>query len=277
MGTTFLQTINWEIEMKTNNTWDMQKYSDIVCYTTLICNSGLLCLDWRDICDGIQHCMYGYDEGNCDFIEFNECSYDEYRCINGMCIPDQYFLDGEYDCADLTDEKGLFLGEQCTFQEASFECDDRMCFRSEWSCGDGQCIWYRLHFQIDQYIPECNSLHDQYHMCETHKDRTQWTLPNGKCYQSPDYEEIVEYNRTDLEECLYFVKCALSQGGEKNCPCKSDVSCINELKNPCSSSMIQYPNGAIIAPYAFNSYNAVRDWSRWIPDGIVINSTLKCR
>ncbi len=89
--------------------------------------------------------------------------------------------------------------------------------------------------------------------------------------------EIVENNRTDLEKCLYFVKCALSQGGEKNCPCKRNASCINKLKNPCSSSMIQYPNGAIIAPYAFSSYKAVRDWSRWFPDGIVINGTLKCR
>ena len=105
----------------------------------------------------------------------------------------------------------------------------------------------------------------------------QWTLPNGKCYQSADYEEIVVKNRTDLEECIYFVKCALSQGAEKNCPCKDDLSCIDQLKNPCTSSIIQYPNGAIIAPYVFSFYNAMRDWSNKIPDGIVINGTIKCR
>jgi hypothetical protein len=49
------------------------------------------------------------------------------------------------------------------------------------------------------------------------------------------------------------------------------------LTNLCSSPMIQYPNGAIIAPYAFSFYNVDRDWSQWLPDGIVINGTLKCR
>jgi hypothetical protein len=138
-----------------------------------------------------------------------------------MCIPDEYFLDGEYDCADLTDEKEPFDDTICTLQPASYECDDRMCLR--------------------------------YH------------------------EEIIEYNRTNSEECLYFVKCALSVGEEKNCPCKRNVSCINELDNPCSLSMIQYPNGAIIAPYIFSFYNAVRDWSELIPDSLIINGTLKCR
>ncbi len=167
MGNTFHETINWEIQMKTNNTWDMHRYNDIVCYTTLICNSGLLCLDWRDICDGIQHCMYGYDEENCDKLEFNECEDDEYRCVNGMCIPDQYFLDGEYDCADLTDEKEPFNDTKCTFQPISYECDDRMCLRSSWSCGDGQCIWNQFEFQFDRVAIQCNSLREQYYMCET--------------------------------------------------------------------------------------------------------------
>lgn len=45
MGTTFDETINWEVEMRKNNRWDTQRYSDIVCYITLICDYGLLCLD----------------------------------------------------------------------------------------------------------------------------------------------------------------------------------------------------------------------------------------
>ncbi|CAF1437598.1 unnamed protein product, partial [Didymodactylos carnosus] len=80
----------------------------------------------RDICDGVQQCMSSLDEENCDKLEFNECEDDEYRCINGMCIPDQYFLDGDYDCLDLTDEKGHFDDGMCTFQQASYECDDRL-------------------------------------------------------------------------------------------------------------------------------------------------------
>jgi hypothetical protein len=75
-----------------------QIFGDILCYTTLSCNWGLLCLDWRDICDGEQQCKDGWDEENCDKLEFNECEEDEYRCNNGMCIPEEYWLDGEYSC-----------------------------------------------------------------------------------------------------------------------------------------------------------------------------------
>jgi hypothetical protein len=277
MGSTFNEAIIWEIKMRRKNIWDMQMYSDIVCYTTLICDYGLLCLDWRDICDGVQHCMFGYDEENCDKLEFNECEDDEYRCLNGMCIPDEYFLDGEYDCLDLTDEKQLFHDDECTFQEASYECDDRMCFPKYWSCGDGQCIYHRLDFQNYKSPYDCNSRRDQYHMCELRYYGRQWTLPNGKCYMGSDYEEIVVKNRNASEECTYFVKCVLSKGVEKNCPCGSNLSCIKKLNNPCSSSIIQYPNGAIIAPYAYSFYDAERDWSNKIPDGIKINGTIKCR
>ncbi len=41
--------------------------------------------------------MDGIDEENCDKLEFNECENYEYRCVNGMCIPGEYWLDGELD------------------------------------------------------------------------------------------------------------------------------------------------------------------------------------
>jgi hypothetical protein len=220
--------------------------------------------------------MYGYDEENCDKLEFNECSDDEYRCMNGMCIPDQYFLDGEYDCLDLTDEKESFDDTKCTFEEASSECDDRMCLRSYWSCGDGQCIRYRLEFLVYGESEQCNSIREQYHMCELNPDWMRWTLPNGKCYHSDDYEDIITNNRSDLEECLYIVRCILSNGAEKNCPCEEVMYCINQLEILCPS-IIQYPSGAIIAPYAFSYYNISRLWFDGNPDGIEINGTIKCR
>ena len=59
--------------LKTSNPKSSQLYGDVICYETFECNSGLLCLDWRDICDGIQQCMSGIDEDMCDKLEFNEC------------------------------------------------------------------------------------------------------------------------------------------------------------------------------------------------------------
>jgi hypothetical protein len=85
-----------QVSIRLNNFLYHQLDGDIVCYKTLSCDSGLLCLDWRNICDGHQQCENGRDEENCDKLEFNECEEDEFRCINGMCIPEEYWLDGKY-------------------------------------------------------------------------------------------------------------------------------------------------------------------------------------
>jgi len=92
---TFEESRRWQNEQKEKYRFYMHAFQKTLCYTTLICDYGLLCLDWRDICDGRQQCMNGTDEEACDLLEFNECEVDEYRCSNGMCIPDVYFLDGK--------------------------------------------------------------------------------------------------------------------------------------------------------------------------------------
>ena len=278
-GRTFKMTLDWENEMKSLYEEQNQYDSDILCYVTLICNSGLLCLDWRDICDGIQQCQLGFDEENCDLIEFNECESVEYRCMNGMCIPQEYFLDGDYDCMDLSDEIHSFNDTLCTFEETSLECDDRICPPDEWSCGDGQCIHNRIAFQI-RYSGEieCNSRRDQYHICETHNERRRWTLSNGKCFFNEMYREFNSKNRSEAEECIYFSKCALSMGLDWNCPCTYNFFCFyEEMSSPCSSSNIQYPNGAIVAPYIFFIYYDTRDWWGKTSDYIILNATIKCR
>ncbi|CAF4143355.1 unnamed protein product, partial [Rotaria sp. Silwood2] len=94
--TTFHQTVVEQFELKRNYVQNSQQYGNILCYQNLFeCDYGMLCLDWRNICDGEQQCIDGTDEENCDKLEFNECDLDEYRCSNGMCIPDDYFLDGK--------------------------------------------------------------------------------------------------------------------------------------------------------------------------------------
>jgi hypothetical protein len=94
----FHNTITTQFEMKFDDVYMGQVYGNILCYTTLTCDYGLLCLDWRDICNGAQNCMNGIDEENCDFLEFNECEEDEFRCANGQCIPDEYWMDGKFFC-----------------------------------------------------------------------------------------------------------------------------------------------------------------------------------
>jgi hypothetical protein len=94
-----LDTINDALQIQFNHKishWFLnQMYGDILCYTSITCDYGLLCLEWRNICDGFQNCNDGWDELNCDILEFNECADDQYRCADGLCIPDLYFLDGK--------------------------------------------------------------------------------------------------------------------------------------------------------------------------------------
>ena len=77
-------------------------YGSILCYETLQCDYGMLCRDWRDICNGQQNCIDGLDEENCDLLEFNECESNEYRCVDGMCIAEEYWIDGEFRDRSIT-------------------------------------------------------------------------------------------------------------------------------------------------------------------------------
>jgi hypothetical protein len=93
---TFEDAIESQFAQKKEDPWGMQEHGHIICYEAVFeCDYGLLCLDWRNICDGEQQCMDGTDEENCDLLEFNECEDNEYRCINGMCIDEEYWLDGK--------------------------------------------------------------------------------------------------------------------------------------------------------------------------------------
>lgn len=80
------------------------------CYIHLKCirGSSLVCLDWREVCDGKVDCLNGGpDEENCFPLEINECNKNEYRCHNGMqCIPLKFLHDFQNnpDCIDRTDE-----------------------------------------------------------------------------------------------------------------------------------------------------------------------------
>ena len=275
MGTTFEHTFNQETMLKASNSHYVQLYGEMICYMTLECNSGLLCLDWRDICDGLQQCMSGFDEDNCDKLEFNECESDEYRCMNGMCIPQEYFLDGEFDCLDWSDEIQYYDDLNCPKEGASIQCDDRMCPPYEFSCGDGQCIPDRFDFQIkSEAKSECQSRRDQYFICETHFVTDMWTLPNGRCYVGYGYNQSNLDNLTRDEECRYFLLCDLSGAVEAHCPCgEENTDCTQQLNETCPSNYIQYPKAGIMAPYVLFFYPTEY---KLRPDYISVNGTIKC-
>ena len=120
----------------------------VPCYVLLKChrNGQPWCLDWREVCDGVVDCVdNGVDEQSCFEMEVNECSDDEYRCHNGLCISQEFWEDGldDTECLDRTDSVADFSYVDFCFQDPTFRCEEHSCRPSfnSFSCGDGQCVF----------------------------------------------------------------------------------------------------------------------------------------
>ncbi|CAF1302584.1 unnamed protein product, partial [Adineta steineri] len=246
------------------------RWAAIVCYETLSCDFGLLCLDWRNICDGEQQCMDGVDEQNCDKLEFNECEENEYRC--------------DLDCMDHSDEP-YHNTLVCFTSPADFECDERMGPRTVWSCGDGVQIvpWMRLPYQqIIMTGSDCSNFRNLNYICETSRYVAAWTLPNGMCEFSRNYDDPrfdgTTANMSSMEMCVYLLKCGLTDGFERDCPCGRNTSCYNLMISYCPNPQwIQYPNMGLIRPYVLTYYIAQESYSDKTPAYFVFSGTIQCR
>ena len=141
------QIVQTEFSRKLSYSDSSEVLTKIPCYIHLPCDRGgsSLCLDWREICDGRIDCLDGgLDEAFCFDLEMNECNENEYRCHNGLCIPEEFWEDGrgEAECLDRSDEIPDILYPRFCFQDPTFRCEEHSC-RTNWhefSCGDGQCV-----------------------------------------------------------------------------------------------------------------------------------------
>ncbi|CAF1266508.1 unnamed protein product [Adineta steineri] len=133
----------------------------------IICPGADMFLEWRHICDGFTQCANGADELDCHLLEFFKCETDEFQCRNGMCIPVEFAFDVTPDCMDWSDEQASDVLHKRYFEctrDSTFECDDRLCHKDQFSCGNGECIpWSAI--LNDQ--KDCSNLRDIAYICET--------------------------------------------------------------------------------------------------------------
>ncbi|CAF1451906.1 unnamed protein product [Adineta ricciae] len=123
-----------------------------------------ICLDWREICDGVYDCVHGEDEEFCYLLEQNHCSEDEFQCRRSKECISQTFVDDyetSFDCLDATDETGYSsrgFGDSC-MRFPTFECEE-MCREADRSfpCGDGQMALYLT----PHFTSTCGNLREQY-------------------------------------------------------------------------------------------------------------------
>ena len=211
------------------------------CYEHLQCDRGPqpMCLDWREICNGYIDCLNdAADEQDCSMVEFSECSTDEFRCHDGMCIPSEFFGDDDLnpDCLDGTDE--VFpsrLSTNCC-QDPAFRCSEtRFLEKFGFTCGDDG------HKQSTM-IP---SLDDH---CFNHRDQMYsqaiWSYMNHKSTLSYRCWSLLICCLYDLEDMFHIDVDEL---------CSPEDDLYDLLKEDCPQSFF-FPNYPIFG-YTWLLYN----------------------
>ncbi|CAF2814935.1 unnamed protein product [Rotaria sp. Silwood2] len=181
---------------------------------------------------------------------------------------------------DLSDEKNFTKGMYCSSTFDTFLCDERLCYPWFTPCGDGECVMLTYLFEHSTSTDwSCANMRERNYYCEITTARQLWTMPNGMCYPFPDYDDSNDLNNPNLtqsEKCIYLVKCALSRGFERDCPCNQE-NCSILMKEICKQDYVIYPVGALYAPHLFHQYKIDRDWHAIVPDLARMNGCIQCR
>ncbi|CAF1190705.1 unnamed protein product [Didymodactylos carnosus] len=146
-------------------------------------------------------------EDSCEKLEFNECKPDKYRCTNGMCITEQYFLDGRPFFITLLDL-------------------DKVRVRATSFTGSIKCVGYQGHVPVDN-ITEINptNLVLVLNHIETSFCNHNGITPN---FTGPQYDRNCWLNR--LYRCANSQRCISMyriRDGFVGCPQGDDETTIN--------------------------------------------------
>ena len=218
--------------------------------------------------------MYGIDEDHCDELEYNECDNNEYRCYDGSCIAEEYWLDGDYDCADKSDEQDSSVKyikrRSCALISSEFDCDEaKMDNTIYFACGDGE-------FVLDGSTGDYNCYNYRLVMffCEFswggYEDHPTWTLENGHCVENGWLEKNFTA-MNESEQCTLYLKCQLTDGASEMCD-----EIFDRFNTLCENRTVIYPVEPIICPYMKTVYELIALNSSAKPNYLLLNGSMKC-
>jgi hypothetical protein len=222
---------------------------------------------------GKQQCIDGTDENHCERLIFNRCdSGTDYQCKNGMCIDQEYFLDGDHgDCLDDSDEQYQtpYRFDKCAYQP-DIICDERLPRGKHlFACGDGETLPEDTILQRDRIKASCESYRDRNYVCELVQYEPMWTNGRtGHCFDWGFEDEKID--------CHFFLKCALTKGLHSLCNCSGN-DCLPFMNLYCNSTIL-FPNGPIYRPfveayYFLNTYDSNKNP---LPDYYQFTKSIKC-
>ena len=117
-------------------------------------------------------------------------------------------------------------------------------------------------------------------MCEavTREFKSWWTIDNGYCLPySLSYRTLGLDSTVFTDQCAFSLKCALSNGLDKDCDCESSTECGSAVTASCSNSSLIYPGaGALVTPYNYMLYKRDRNWASKKPDQLGFQGQIKC-
>ena len=222
---------------------------------------------------GKQQCMNGIDEDHCEELEYNECEDNEYRCHDGSCIDQEYWLDGEFDCSDKSDEQDSDLKSLkrrfCPLISSEFDCDEATDDIYYFACGDGQFIEDTI---VGGY--NCYNYRQVMFFCEFpwgyFEKHPKWTLDNGHCVDKGWIQNNFT-NLTESEQCILYLKCQLTRNGSDIC---DDL--IKYSYPLCHNRTIRYPSKSLFNPYVQTFYDLRNLDLTAEPNSILFNGSIKC-
>ena len=207
-------------------------------------------VEWRQICDGIVDCDDASDEHDCHLLEWHRCEEGEFQCRNGMCIPNEFLFDIAFDCMDSSDEQEIAevyrQVSDCSV-ETSYECDERLCRRDQFSCGNGLCVpWSSL---ISHENGCANFRHLSYR-CDT----VDWFVPNAKKFVGICQQTAAELKAlTDGSSCVSSLSHLLNADRSEQ-PQKVRETAMKNILLRCPE-LIRYPERTALSPVLHTFYN----------------------